>query len=381
MTEPRSPAGSEPSEPADLPEPAGGAEPTGPLASTTAAEPSDRLARQVALGFVAFIATGLLLVGLSGLVRELGSGEPAPTVETGSSASPDPGASGGGASSGPAASGSGAASASPSTLDGDPVLIGAGDIADCSRDADAETAALLVSEPGIVFTAGDNVYPSGSETQFADCYGPTWGRELARTRPVPGNHDHETAGLAGYLGYFGEAAAPDGTAWYSYDVGTWHVIALDSSCALVGGCGPDSPQGRWLAADLAASDALCTLAIWHHPRFSSGQHGSNPSVAPFWDALHAAGADVIVNGHDHDYERFAPQRPDGLRDPTGGIRQFVVGTGGAELRAFGTQAANSELRAAGYFGVLRLVLHDASYEWSFLTTAGPVLDAGNTNCH
>lgn len=380
MTQPRSPEEPEPSEPAGIPEPAELAE---PRASKAAAEPSDRLARQVALGFVAFIATGLLLIGLSGLVRELGSGEPAPTVETGSNASPDPGASGGGASSGPTASGPGAASASPSpsTPDGDPVLIGAGDIADCSRDADAETAALLAAQPGIVFTAGDNVYPAGSAAQFADCYGPTWGQELARTRPVPGNHDHLSAGLAGYLGYFGDAAAPEGTTWYSYDVGAWHVIALDSSCALAGGCTPESPQGRWLAADLAATDALCTLAIWHHPRFSSGQHGSDASVAPFWDALHAAGADVIVNGHDHDYERFAPQGPDGVRDPTGGIRQFVVGTGGAELRAFGTQAANSELRAAGYFGVLRLVLHDASYEWSFLTTAGPVLDAGNTNCH
>jgi hypothetical protein len=334
---------------------------------------------------VAFIATGLILIGLSSVIRLAGSAEPAPTVETGSDgsvASPGAGGSDGGSSAdpGPSGSGSAAPSASPAPS-GDPILIGAGDIADCSRDADAETAELLVAQPGIVFTAGDNAYPAGSATQFADCYGPTWGRELARTRPVPGNHDHESAGLAGYLGYFGDAAAPDGTAWYSYDVGAWHVIALDSSCALVGGCTPESPQGRWLAADLAASDAMCTLAIWHHPRFSSGEHGSDPSVAPFWEALHAAGADVIVNGHDHDYERFAPQGPDGEADPTSGIREFVVGTGGAELRAFGTQAANSELRAAGYFGVLRLILHGASYEWSFLTTLGTVLDTGNTNCH
>ena len=360
----------EPSQPETV-EPAAPAPPTAP---------DDRRARQVALGFMAFIATGLILIGLSAVVRQAGSGEPAPTVESGSSA-PVAGASGGGASVDPGSSASGGPSSAPSTPSGDPVLIGAGDIADCSREADAATAALLAGQPGIVFTAGDNVYPSGSATQFDECYGPTWGRELARTRPVPGNHDHESAGLAGYLGYFGEAAAPDGTVWYSYDVGAWHVIALDSSCALAGGCDPDSPQGRWLAADLAASDARCTLAIWHHPRFSSGEHGNDPSVAPLWDLLHAAGADVVVNGHDHDYERFAPQDPDGVADPTGGIRQFVVGTGGAELRAFGDQAANSELRAAGYFGVLRLVLHGASYEWSFLTTAGIVLDAGNTNCH
>ena len=165
-----------------------------------------------------------------------------------------------------------------------------------------------------MFTAGDNAYENGSPDQFRDCYDPTWGAFKDRTRPAAGNHDWETKDLAGYLGYFGEAAAPQGVSWYSYDLGTWHVVVLDSDCAAVGGCEATSPQGRWLAADLAASDATCTLAIWHHPRFSSGFHGNIAEVAPFWEALYAAGADVVINGHDHDYERFAPQTPDATID-------------------------------------------------------------------
>ncbi len=332
---------------------------------------------------MAFIATGLLLVGLSGLVRQLGSGEPAPTVETGSNASPDPGASGGGCLERPrGVAVRRASSASPSTPDGDPVLIGAGDIADCSRDADADDRRPARRAARDRLHRRRQRLPERQRRRSSrDCYGPTWGRELARTRPVPGNHDHLSAGLAGYLGYFGDAAAPEGTAWYSYDVGAWHVIVLDSSCALAGGCTPESPQGRWLAADLAASDALCTLAIWHHPRFSSGEHGNDRSVAPFWERS-TRPAPTSSSTATTTTTSASPRRiRTASRDPTGGIRQFVVGTGGAELRAFGTQAANSELRRPAYYGVLRLVLHDASYEWSFLTTAGPVLDTGNTNCH
>jgi hypothetical protein len=279
----------------------------------------------------------------------------------------------------PAPSSSQAPTTSPS---GDPVLIGAGDIADCSTDNDKATADLLASLAGVVFTAGDNAYPDGTDTDFANCYGPTWGHELGRTHPVPGNHDHDSPDLAGYLGYFGAAAAPAGSPWYSFDLGAWHVVMLDATCSPAGGCDAGSVQGRWLAADLAASTTSCTLAIWHQPRFSSGQHGDDPDVAPFWQALYAAEADVVINGHDHDYERFAPQDPAGAADQAAGIREFVVGTGGAELRPFDEDlVANSEVRLAGHFGILRLVLYAESYDWSFIDTTGAILDSGAGACH
>ena len=344
------------------------------------------LVRQVAIGALGFVASLVLLLGLLNLVSPstrgpTGSGSsvaaaswsalPSATETTVAPSAGRPG------TTSPTSAG---APASPAPS-GDPVLVGAGDIADCGLDGDSSTATLLDSIAGTVFTAGDNVYPAGSAGQFRDCYGPTWGRFLDRTRPAPGSHDHATNGLAGYLGYYGAAAGSAGTSWYSYELGTWHVIVLDSSCNAVGGCGPDSDQGRWLAADLAASGAGCTLAIWHHPRFSSGQHGDDPSVAPFWRALYDAGADLIVNGHDHDYERFAPQDPGGREDRSRGIREFVVGTGGAALRNFASQAANSELRAAVTHGVLRLTLRKSSYEWTFLPTRPSFSDAGSSPCH
>jgi hypothetical protein len=261
------------------------------------------------------------------------------------------------------------------------VLVGAGDIADCSSTDDSLTAALLDSVPGTVFTAGDNAYGSGTAKQFATCYDETWGRHRDRTRPATGNHDWRTADLAGYFGYFGATAqGPGGTPWYSYELGSWHVIVLDSECAVNSGCEADSAQGRWLAADLAASTADCTVAIWHKPRFSSGDHGNSKAGASFWTALHAAGADLVLNGHDHDYERFAPQDPAGAADPINGIRQFVVGTGGKSLRAFGNIKDHSEVRLVEH-GVLQLTLHDGSYEWAFLSVTGDVPDRGTGACH
>jgi hypothetical protein len=264
---------------------------------------------------------------------------------------------------------------------GDPVLVGAGDIADCGLQDDSATAALIEGIPGNVFTAGDNAYPDGTAAQFRDCYDPTWGHFRDRTRPAAGNHDWVTKNLAGYTDYFGAAAEPDGTSWYAYDLGTWHIVVLDSDCSSVGGCGADSPQGRWLAADLKASTATCTVAIWQHPRFSSGEHGNDTEVGPFWQALYTAGADVVINGHDHDYERFAPQDPAGRADGTRGIREFVVGTGGASLRTFPTTAPNSEFRDSAAHGVIRLVLHRASYDWTFIPTNGGVTDTGTAFCH
>lgn len=259
-------------------------------------------------------------------------------------------------------------------------LVGAGDIAVCTSDADEATATLLDDIPGTVFTAGDNAYEDGTAQQFSDCYAATWGRHLARTLPSAGNHDHHTKDLAGYVGYFGARAGSPGQSWYSVDLGAWHVIVLDSECSKVGGCDPDSPQGRWLAADLAASDALCTAAIWHHPRFSSGFHGNSEHVDPFWTALHGAGVDIVLNGHDHDYERFAPQDPQ-ANPSADGIREFVVGTGGAALRPFGQTAPNSLVRSSIAHGVLRLSLRPSSYQWEFISVDASFTDAGTAACH
>ena len=366
-------------------------QPKGPAPPEPPIAPGPRsAARVIALAVIGFLATFILLFGLANLSRpsEGGIAGRSPWAASAGASSRasslvppgSPVASAAPVASAGTSSASAGASASASSS-ADTVLVGAGDIADCGLTDDSATAALVDAIPGAVFTAGDNAYPDGSAAQFRDCYGPTWGRLLARTRPAPGNHDWVTKDLAGYLGYFGAAAAPLGTSWYSYDLGAWHVVVLDSDCSSVGGCGADSVQGLWLAADLQASTARCTLAIWHHPRFSSGEHGNDSGVAPFWQTLYDGGADLVVNGHDHDYERFAPQDPNGRPDPGRGIREFVVGTGGAALRGFSTTAPNSELRAALAHGVIRLVLHPTAYAWTFLPASGAFSDSGNGTCH
>jgi acid phosphatase type 7 len=341
------------------------------------------LARNAGLLVVAFLATLILLAGLAlGVGGRVPGSSSGPTTAAGESVFAPPATT-------PVPPRSGqlltpAPPPSEPSLDpsGDPVLVGAGDIASCSLDGDEATARLLDGISGTVFTAGDNAYEDGTAANYEDCYAPTWGRHKDRTRPVPGNHDYATKDAAGYRDYFGDAATnADGKTWYSYDLGTWHIVALDSNCSHVDGCGPDSEQGRWLARDLAASAATCTLAIWHHPRFSSGFHGNSNRVVPFWEALYTAGADVIVNGHDHDYERFAPQDPAGVEDRQRGLREFVVGTGGAALRDFESNAANSELRLAVSPGVIKLTLRDGAYDWAWLPTTGPVSDSGSGPCH
>ena len=266
----------------------------------------------------------------------------------------------------------------------DPVLVGAGDIASCSSSGDEATAALLDGISGTVFTTGDNVYETGTASEFANCYAPSWGRHKARTRPSAGNHEYETAGASGYFGYFGAAAGDPLKGYYSYDLGTWHVVVLNSNCAEVGGCDTTSAQGQWLQGDLAAhSNAACTLAYFHHPLFSSGSdNGNDPEMRPIWDSLYAAGAEMVLNGHDHDYERFAPQTPQGAADPAQGIREFVVGTGGRSHRPFGAVQPNSEVRNADTYGVLKLTLHPGSYEWQFVPEAGKTFtDSGTGECH
>ena len=232
-----------------------------------------------------------------------------------------------------------------------------------------------------MFTAGDNAYDAGSDADFAECYDPTWGQFADRTWPSPGNHEYQTPGAQGYLNYFGPRARPAGTNWYAYDLGTWRIYSLDSNCFVVG-CEAGGAQEQWLRADLAANPRTCVLAYWHHPRFTSGQHGNDGEVAPFWDALYQAGAEVVINGHDHNYERFAPQTPAAAPDPAGGIRQFVVGTGGVGLRSLGTTKANSEVRNSSSNGVIKFTLSAGSYSWQFVPVAGRTFtDTGSGTCH
>ena len=256
------------------------------------------------------------------------------------------------------------------------VLVGAGDIADCDAEP---TAALLDNIPGTVFTAGDNAYPDGSDSDYAQCYDPSWGRHKARTRPAPGNHDYNTSGASGYYGYFGSLAGQSGVGYYSYDLGAWHIVSLNSNVSM----SPGSGQETWLRADLAASTKRCTIAYWHHPRFSSGSnHGSSTQSAGVFQALYDAGAEIVIVGHDHEYERFAPQTPNGASDPVAGIREFVVGTGGAGLYSFATPLPNSEVRDATSHGVLKLTLSDGSYAWEFIPVAGnSFTDSGSGTCH
>jgi hypothetical protein len=269
----------------------------------------------------------------------------------------------------------------PAVRAADPVVVAAGDIGDCSTTADTATAKLLDGIQGTVLTLGDNAYESGTASQFRDCYAPTWGRHLSRTRPSAGNHDYKTNDAAGYFGYFGSRAGDPAKGYYSYDLGTWHIVVLNSNCSEVGGCDASSRQASWLRADLAAKPGFNVLAYWHHPRFSSGSHGDDTNVGSFWEILYAAGADVILNGHEHDYERFAPQDPGGRANATHGIRQFIVGTGGTDLRTRRSNAPNSQVFSSTH-GVLRLTLRANAYDWAFVPIAGKTFrDSGTAATH
>jgi Calcineurin-like phosphoesterase len=260
------------------------------------------------------------------------------------------------------------------------VLVGAGDIASCGSTGDSATAALVRDIPGTVFTTGDNAYESGTAAEYADCYGPTWGAFRDRTRPSPGNHDYHSAGATGYFGYFGARAGDQSRGYYAYDLGTWRIYALNSNCAAVGGCDAGSAQERWLRADLAAHSRHCVLAYWHHPLFSSGPHGNHLKMRAFWEALYAAHADLVINGHDHLYERFRRQSPSG-RATRRGIQEFVVGTGGRSHYAVDRIKANSVARNSTTFGVLRLRLLDTGWTWRFVPVAGKTYtDRGERTC-
>ena len=262
---------------------------------------------------------------------------------------------------------------------GDPILVGAGDISN-SGNGDTLTANIINALPSsaTVFAAGDNAYNSGTLSEYNTYYNPTWGQFKSRTIPAPGNHEYNTSGASGYFDYFGALAGPNRNGWFSKDVGNWHFISLNSEVNTAAG----SPQEQWLRADLAANTKACTVAMWHSPLFTSGSHSPDAGVRPLFQALYDYNADLVLTGHNHNYERFAPMKPDGTLDPVRGIREFVAGMGGAGHYNFTMNAPNSEARNSDTFGVLKLTLHSNSYDWQFLPEAGKTYtDSGTTSCH
>jgi Calcineurin-like phosphoesterase len=311
------------------------------------------------LGVQLVAAAVLLLVGLL-LASWLRSGSAAPTATPTPSlpittALPT------------AASGPPAPSATPAAA---AVLLALGDTASCDNENDSAVAALAASLPGEIAMAGDLAYPDGSAGAFADCFDPVWGSLRDRLRPAPGNHEYETKGATGYYDYFGPQAGPSGDGWYAYDVGTWRVLALNSNCGAVG-CDAGSAQVAWLRAELAAAPG-CTLAYWHHPRYSSGLHGDMLFAAALWSAAVAGGVDIVLGGHDHDYERLTAD----------GVREFVVGTGGRSLYEFpGGPSSMTEARTDATYGLLQLTLGEGTYSWQFMpVTDGAFSDVGSGTC-
>jgi chitodextrinase len=288
---------------------------------------------------------------------------------------------------------------------GDPVIATAGDIAcdpsnsnfnggngSSSSCAEKATSDLLLGiAPVAVLNLGDNQYYCGSAQAYQQSYDPSWGRLKGITHPSVGNHEFLTSGGtgcttanqggAGYYSYFGTAAGSPGQGYYSYDIGTWHLIALNSNCGEAGGCSATSPQGRWLENDLTTHANYCTLAYWHIPLYSSGGRANNNSKS-FWTALYNHDADLVISAHDHTYERFAPQDPNGNLNLARGMREFIVGTGGANHTSFTTIFPNSEIRNSDTFGVLKLTLHPTSYDWQFAPVPGKTFtDSGTQACH
>lgn len=259
------------------------------------------------------------------------------------------------------------------------VLVGAGDIGWCGSDGGAHlTGALLDGIPGTVFTTGDNAYMNGTLENFTRCYEPSWGRHRSRTRPTPGNHDYGVPGAAGYFSYFGSNAGPAGLGYYSYRAGAWHVLALNSQVPV----GRGSAQASWVEAELRGNPTRCALAYFHEPLFGSGTNGSDSRMRDIWRILYEQGVDVVISGHNHSYERFAPQDPDGRLDLQRGIRQFVVGTGGAPVTGFPHAQPNSEATGSTW-GVLKLTLQSTRYAWEFVSVpSGPRFsDSGSGVCH
>lgn len=256
-------------------------------------------------------------------------------------------------------------------------ILAAGDIGECGFGA-LQTGAMLDRMDGLLLALGDLAYFQGSTANFRDCYDPAWGRQQDRTRPVPGNHEYETPGASSYFDYFGELAGQRGQGYYAFTAGSWRIIALNSDRS-AGSMAPGSPQQQWLVAELDNNRYACTLAYWHRPLFSSGPNGNNPDVRDLWRTLSDSGVDVVLNGHDHMYERFAPQDLDGRPSATG-IREFIAGTGGAHLYTPGAAKPNSERRGSAY-GILVLTLSANAYHWDFRSVGNTFSDTGDGTCH
>ena len=276
-----------------------------------------------------------------------------------------------------------------------PVIAAAGDIAcdpssgsyndgrgTSSRCRQVATSNLLLeARYAAVLTLGDNQYGDGASSKYLVSYAQSWGRLKRLTRPAPGNHEYHTPGAAGYFSYFGKSAGPGGRGYYSFDLGGWHIVSLNSNCSEIGGCQEGSLEEQWLRRDLARHRARCTLAYWHHPRFSSGPHGNQDDVSGLWHALYDYGADVVLAAHDHDYERFASQNVAGALDRARGIREFVVGTGGKSHYALSSRRPNSQVFDSSSFGILALTLRPSGYDWRFLPAVGSFTDRGSARCH
>ena len=272
-----------------------------------------------------------------------------------------------------------------------PIVAAAGDIACAPGDPvtpttchQMQTSNLFVGNPAItaVLPLGDEQYEDGLLSEFQNSYDLSWGRALGRTHPVPGNHEYASGSNGnGYFAYFGARAGTAGRGWYSFNVGQWHLVALNSNCSAVGGCGSSSPQVTFLKNDLAAHHPACTLAYWHHARFSSGPNGNLAAYDAIWKVLYSHHVDVVLSGHDHIYERYALQTPAQAHDPKHGIREFVVGTGGRSLDPFTGPFTNGQFRQRSQFGILKLTLHPHRYEWRYVSAAKHVLDSGETDCH
>jgi acid phosphatase type 7 len=261
-----------------------------------------------------------------------------------------------------------------------PMLIGAGDIAACGFDGAEKTARIIdrYSEAE-VFTAGDNQQDQGSWDQFMECYDPTWGRFKSRTHPTIGNHEYQTDNGDPYFRYFGARAGEPGKGYYSYNIGTWHIISVNTNCSSAD-CGKNSPQEKWLRADLETSNARCTLMVWHVPRWSSGPVSTNRNSINLWNIAVDYNVEVVISGHNHMYERFAPMDKEGKLDPKG-VQEFVVGTGGSPLFDFGPIVTNSEVQYNQSNGVILFRLYSETYSWQFISTEGEFTDVGSGSCH
>jgi hypothetical protein len=265
-------------------------------------------------------------------------------------------------------------------------VLAAGDIAECDHQGDEATARILARYPqATVLTLGDNAYQHGTPAEFKNCYAPSWGKFKDRTRPATGNHDEATKNAQGYWDFFGPRGGPYDQYYYGYDLGAWHLVVLNSDCWRVGGCDPGDPQIQWARSDLGTHRTRCTLAYWHRPPFTSGRYGlpkDTTRVMPLWRTLYDKGVDVLLVGHDHDFERFVPMDANGRPDPRG-VREFVVGTGGGNLRAFkNPPLPTTAVRSDSTWGVLRLTLSPGRYAWRFLpVSGGGFTDAGAGTCH